>query len=246
MRRKRLLLHAVAAVAVTASFVQAQVVYQNDSFVSGTFSAFNNSQGTETENNWVANSFQVIAGGTRLTSYTFLTGLATTNRAITLAIYLGSSLTNPQAGGGLTRVATTNTTYSATANTFVTVALSSPFSLSIGDVFYAAVLLQGVAGSAFPWASDDASSGNPVALGRSFFDVGATQGAAYDLDVTSRAVVLGGTHTVVGGGVQGAGNLILRVNADTVPEPGTVALVGMGIAGLLLAHRRRAARAANV
>jgi MYXO-CTERM domain-containing protein len=103
-----------------------------------------------------------------------------------------------------------------------------------GQVFYAALLMRGVLGSQFPYSSDAASTGSPAPLNRSFFDVGATQGAAYDLDVTTRATVLGGSHPVVTF-AQSPGNLALRVVAT--PEPGVLALLGLG--GIAVLRRRR-------
>ena len=229
-----------------APMARAQSTYQVDSFVTGTFSGFNNSQGTENEDNFVANSFQVVAGGTTLVSFTFLNGTAATNAPITLVIYTGSSLTKPQAGAGLIRISTTTTMFSSAANTFQTLSLFTPITLSVGQIFYAAILRPGVTGTMFPFGSDAGSTGNPPPLNRSFFDVGATQGAAYNLDVTSRAVVLGGTHSVVGAGVQAAGNLILRVNA--IPEPGSLGLAGLGLAVVAVAakiRRRKAQPAAS-
>jgi hypothetical protein len=168
---------------------------------------FNNSAGPETEDNWVANSFQVAPGGEILTSISLQLGQTYTNRPITVVIYTGSSLTDPHAGSGLTRVSTTDTTISGTNGNFVTIPLTTPVSLPLGQVYWAAVLLRGVPASQFPFSGDaDAPKG------RSWFDVGPAQGGAYNLDDTHTATVLGGTHPLLGGGIQSAGNLMLRVN----------------------------------
>jgi hypothetical protein len=186
---------------------QGQVVYRLDDGSSE--ENFNNSQGSETEDNWVANSFQVASGGQTLHAVQFQLGQDYTNHAITVAIYTGSSLTNPHAGTGLTRVNTTTTTFSGQSGNFVTIPLATPLTLPAGQVYWAAILLPGVPGNQFPFQTDRDSP-----QGRSWFDVGATQGAAYNLDITTRATVFGGTHPVVGAGVQSAGNLILRVIDD--------------------------------
>jgi hypothetical protein len=53
---------------------RADMIYQVDKWPPPTndlYESFNNSATTETEDNWVANSYQAVAGGTRLTSFTF-------------------------------------------------------------------------------------------------------------------------------------------------------------------------------
>jgi hypothetical protein len=176
---------------------------------------FNNSQGVETEDNWVANSFQIAAGTPTLQSISFLLSQDYTNRPITALIYTGSSLTDPHAGSGLTLVSETDTTFSGAAGTFVTIPFAAPLTLPVGQVYWAALLLRGVPGNEFPFNVD---TDNP--LGRSWFDVGPTQGGAYNVNNTSNARVLGAVdHPVVPGGVQAAGNLMLRVNATGPTQP---------------------------
>jgi hypothetical protein len=199
----------LTALLVCGSTARADGVYQLDD---GTAEeSFNNSETTETEDNWVANSFQVTADGTRLLSISFQLGQRLTNVAVTGVIYQGFDLADPT---NLVRIATVDTTVSGGPGTMATITLDTPVDLNPGDIFFAAVLIRGVAGNVFPFAND---TDNP--LGQSFFDVGPNQGDPYDLDNTSNAVVLGATHSVVGDGVQSPGNLILRVNATTTPCP---------------------------
>jgi subtilisin family serine protease len=168
---------------------------------------FNNSLGVETEDNWVANSFQVAPGGQILTSISFLLGENYSNRAITALIYTGSSLTDPHAGSGLTRISTTDTTVSGVSGSFVTIPFNTAVTLPVGQVYWAAVLLRNVPGGQFPFWND-----TNAPKGRSWFDVGPTQSGAYNVDDTTRATVFGGSHPVLGGVAQQAGNLMLRVN----------------------------------
>jgi hypothetical protein len=176
---------------------------------------FNNSEGDETEDNWVANSFQIAAGAQTLTSLSFLLSGNYTNRAITALIYTGTSLTDPHAGSGLTLVSQTDTTFSGTSGTFVTIPLAAPLTLPVGQVYWAALLMRGVPGNQFPFNED---RDNP--LGRSWFDVGPTQGGAYNVNNTSNARVFGATnHPVVHGLIQDSGNLMLRVNATDPAQP---------------------------
>jgi hypothetical protein len=219
---------------------KAQVVYQNETLppATGSYQIFNNSEGTETEDNWVANSFVVKAGGTRLQSISVFLGATLTNQSVTVTIYNGSSLTNPQAGTGLSRIlASTNTvSLSGAAGTLQTILLGSPVTLSVGQDFYAAVLMPGVLGTVFPFSSDGDETPPVTPLGQSFFDVGPSQGAAYNLDMTANATVLGGNHPVVGM-AQAAGNAGIRVNA--VPEPGSMVLTLLGVVGLCSRRSRK-------
>jgi hypothetical protein len=195
---------------------------------------FNNSQGVETEDNWVANSFQILPGTQTLLSMSFLVSGSFTNRPITALIYTGSSLTDPHAGSGLTLVSETDTTFSGT--NFVTIPLAAPVTLPVGQVYWAALLMRGVTGNQFPWNEDRDSP-----LGRSWFDVGPTQGGAYNVNNTSNARVLGATnHPVVPGGVQDTGNLMLRVNATGTAQPLVARLTdgGFGEAGSVFTTSR--------
>ena len=222
-----------------SSAARAQVTYQLDGWppATGNYEIFNNSQGTETEDDWVANSFTAVAGGNRLNSITFAVGSALSSRPVTIAIYTGTSLTNPS---GLTRIvaSTTNVNVTAAAGALQTIPFAAPVDLPVGQVFYAAMLMRGVPGNLFPYTDDHFTVGaSPPIMNRSFFDVGPTQSAPYNLDSTSNATVLGGAHPVVGAGVQSASNLVLRVNGSPVPEPATLGLVSLGMIGLV--RRRR-------
>lgn len=151
---------ALTGLFVSASGARAQYIYQLDQgpAFNGTLYAINNSATTETEDNFVANSFVVVPGAEKLTSITFYAGVGLANlpanETITAAIYTGSSLTNPQAGGGLARIlaATTTVLMPRTDTTYVTIPLAAPVMLTAGQIFYASLLLRGVPGSSFPLA----------------------------------------------------------------------------------------------
>jgi hypothetical protein len=212
----------------------AQFAYQLDDGSSE--NNFNNSQGVETEDNWVANSFQIAPGTQTLTGIQFLLSGNYTSRAITALIYTGTSLTDPHAGSGLTLISETDTTFSGTNGSFVTIPLAAPLTLPMGQVFWAALLMRGVPGNQFPFNED---LDNP--LGRSWFDVGPTQGGAYNVNNTSNARVFGATdHPVVPGGVQPPGNLMLRVNATGPAQPVVARLTdgGFGEAGSVFTTSR--------
>jgi hypothetical protein len=96
--------------------------------------------------------------------------------------------------------------------------------------------MRGVPGNQFPFNED---LDNP--LGRSWFDVGPTQGGSYNVNNTSNARVFGATdHPVVPGGVQSPGNLILRVNATGPTQPVAARLTdgGPGEAGSVFTTSR--------
>ncbi len=231
----RIVLAAAAALLVVSPAARADITYRNDSWppASGNYGIFNNSQGTETEDCWVANAFTSAAGANHITQILFANGNAITNQTVTVTLYSGTSLTAPT---GLARIAATTTTVSVTAaaGSLNTINLAAPADFTTGQIFWAAVLIRAVPGTLFPFVEDSAQTPAVTPLGHSFFDVGATQGAAYDLDVTNRATVLGAAHSVVSF-AQDPGNVVVR--ALGTPAPGGVAL--LGLAGLCAARRRR-------
>ncbi len=169
---------------------------------------FNNSDTVETEDNWVANAFVVVDGGTRLLSIEYPLGETFVDQPMTAVIYMGTDISDPS---GLVRIQTTETTVTGAQGTNATIVLDQPVDLNVEDVFYAALLIRNVPGTLFPFFNQGT---NP--LGHSFFDVGPQQGAPYDLDMTDNVTVLGGNHPVVFF-AQSPGNLFLRVNATITP-----------------------------
>jgi hypothetical protein len=200
----------IVALVVAVPSARAQMVYRWDDGTST--ERFNNSEGTETEDNWVANGFTVVDAGTRLLSIELPVGDVFVNQAVSATIYMGADISDPSAGGGLVRLQTNDSTITTLGGDVVTLVFDPPVDLNVGDVFYASVLLPQVDGAHFPFYNDH----NRV-LNHSFFDVGPTQGAPYDLDMTQNATVNGGTHPVVHAGVQSSGTTHLRVNATTTP-----------------------------
>jgi hypothetical protein len=218
-------LSAVTALLFTGAFAHAQsTLYQLD-----WQQIFNNSAGsTDSQDNWVANSFTVSATGTHIVSISLpLAGTSDhgqgfTNQAISALIYQGFDLHDPTAGGGLMLLGRTDTTITTKYGDIVTLTLNPPVDVASGSIIYAAVLLPGIPPDHFPFYLDISSgSGNlgTTALGRSFFDVGLTFGGAYDVnqlpDNSANITVMGGGHPVLGPGIQNSGNLALWVNATT-------------------------------
>jgi len=158
---------------------------------------------------------------------------------VTVILYTGTSLTSPT---GLVRVVPATNTVTLTnqaPGSLQTINFATPTFFNTGQIFYAAVLIRGVTGSTFPFASDLFTPGpSPTNQLRSFFDVGPTIGGAYNLDNTANATRLGQNHPVLGGPAQSAANLVLRVNA--IPEPSSVLLIGAGVG--LIAYRLRRKR----
>ena len=230
-----------------AQMASANVLYQKDTEAFPV--NFNNSNTGEVEDVWVANSFTVVAGGEQLDSITFKVGGTAAFQSsgpsyfqgatpVTVAIYTGTSMTDPNAGGGLQLVASSVATASPTADvlTWVTIPLANPVVLTPGQIYYAAALTYAVPSSSFPFFEDDHSGlfggpndglTNPACL-QSFFDVGPGAigqgyGAinAYNLNDTQNATALGHSQPVLGGpdnNVQVYGVLELRVNAEAVPS----------------------------
>jgi hypothetical protein len=197
---------AFAALMSHASVARAQVQYAWDN---GAFTErFNDSEGVETEDNWVANAFQVVDGGTHIVAIEFPIGEAYQNLTVDAVIYQGFDLRDPTAGGGLVRLSTTETTINSNPGDFIVITLDTPVDFNVGDIFYAAILIRQVDGAHFPFFND-----GTIPLGYSFFDVGPQQGADYDLDQTGNATVNGGTHPVVDSGVQSPGTTLIRADA---------------------------------
>jgi hypothetical protein len=215
------LLGTVAVLLGAGTIACADVVYQNDQWppASGGYEIFNCSETTETEDNWVANSFQVVEGGTRLLSISFGLSQPLTSQDAFAVIYMGADLLDPSAGGGLVRLATTHVRITHGPEIgMVTIRLDDPVDLQVDDIFYAALMLPGIPGNVFPFTLDRFTDlPPPPPLSQSFFDVGPEQSAPYDLDMTQNATVVGGTHPVVGAAVPHPANLVLRVNATATP-----------------------------
>jgi hypothetical protein len=210
----------------TGTFAHAQHLYQLN-----WGEVFNNSAGSDTEDNWVANSYTVSAADrTRILSISAPIGLTTTdiytNQPISALIYLGFDVYDPTANGGLVLMHRTDTTFTTTnPGEVVTVTLDTPVDFNVGDIMYAALLVPGVPGTSFLWC-DDIGTGSGLGgllqtqpLQRSFFDVGLAMSAPWDPSQGSANItVLGGIHPVVGI-AQDAGNLALWVNATATPMP---------------------------
>jgi len=77
----------VAALLVTGTLARADVLYRVDS--GPATERFNNSAGTENEDNWVANAFVVIDGGTELVSIEYPMGTSFIDQPVTAVIYQG-------------------------------------------------------------------------------------------------------------------------------------------------------------
>ena len=186
---------------------------------------FNNSQGNEAEDCWVANSYTAPpASDGVITSIILPIGDTFTDQAITGLIYQGADLMDPTAGGGLTLVGQKAMTVTSVRGTILTITFDDPgVSVTPGQPFYAAVLIPGVPATKFPLHSDSSFSTlggllQTKALGRSFFDVGLTKGGPYDLNQlpanSANITLFGGVHPVLGGNpgdIQSAGNLALWV-----------------------------------
>jgi hypothetical protein len=232
---------------------------------------FNNSFSNDAEDNFVANSFQAVAGGEVLTSISVTYGAPFRSftggpglppgTQVTAAIYTASSVTDPTAGGGLQRIDSSTTTVplSATKQYFPTafkppfsnfpvyvqtIQLAQPVTLQPGQVFYAALLIRNVPDEVFPFFQ-------LAQLGFGPYPPDAIVGQSF-FDVgpqQSAPYDLDNTQnlTVLGGNhpvvfeVNSPGTLTLNVNSVSLPEPATVTLPALACACLALRRWRRAA-----
>jgi hypothetical protein len=214
-------LGALTAVMFTGTSARAQHLFQLDW---GEF--FNNSAtNTDIQDNWVANSFAISnADRTHVLSVSLPLADTFTNQPISALIYKGSDVNDPTAGGGLVLMQRTDTTFSSILGTVITIPLDNPVDFSVGDVMYVAVMIPQVPADHFPFLLDIGTGSGlggllqTQPLQRSFFDVGLTYGGAWDVNQGSDNItVLGGTHPVVGPGVQDAGNLALWAYGTKAP-----------------------------
>jgi len=218
--KQRFLGFALAVVAVLAGsgIANAQVLYRNDDGSIG--ERFNNSDVAEVEDNWVANSYTVIAGGTRLVSIDYPLGETYSAQPATVAIYRGSDVHNPGAGGGLVLLQSNDVMITGSAGQTVTLSLGTPVDLNVGDVFYAAILIRNVPANLFPFNLQTTGT----ILGQSFWDVGPGTGpprmqtGPYVLTNTSGATVNGALRATFSFPAQDPGNTHLRVNGTDTPR----------------------------
>jgi hypothetical protein len=200
---------AFTAVLFSSTLAHGQAFYSYD----WTESFNNSATSSDTEDNWVANSYTASSAGVKIVSITIPIRDTFTDQPISALIYQGFDLLDPTAGGGLILMARQDTTITTRLGygDIVTVTFENPVTLNPGDIFYAAILIPGVPGGKFPFRNDTGRY-----TGRSFFDVGLTFGGPYDInqlpDNSFNITPLGGTHPVLGPGIQGAGILSLWVN----------------------------------
>jgi hypothetical protein len=212
------MLVALAALLFTGTLARAQHFFQLD-----WGGGFNNSAANDPEDNWVANSFPISnADRTHVVSISLPIGDAFTNQSISALIYQGFDLQDPTVGRGLVLKSRTDTTFTSSPGTIITVTLDTPADFNVGDIVYVAVMIPGVPPTKFPFYSDTGTGSGlggllkTTALGRSFFDVGLSIGGTWDVNQGSDFItVLGGTHPLLGPGVQSPGNLALWASATS-------------------------------
>lgn len=215
------LLSAFAALLLTASLAHAQHMFQLD-----WGEGFNNSAtGADAEDCWVANSFPISnADRTHVVSISLPIGDVFTDQPISGLIYQGFDLYDPTAGGGLVLKSRTDTKFSSSPGSVVTITLDTPADFSVNDIMYVAVMIPGVPGDKFPFYNATGTGSGlggllqTKPLGRSFFDVGTSVSGPWDVNQgSSNITVLGGTHPLLGPGIQSPGNLALWAQGTAAP-----------------------------
>jgi hypothetical protein len=216
--------------------VSGDPVYQiDDGFINA---IFNNSLGTETtpnlnEDNWVGNVFTAVSGANVLKSIAWLPGSDAFGNplpslTITAALYTGAP------GAGLTLVpdSVNTVTLATTPFTFVNIPFAVPEVVAVGQVFTAALLINNVPDTIFPFVLD--ASG--VSTG-SYYDVSNPIGSvnSYNLSSPNFPTLNGVDYPGQPAGASNTGGLggvtFIRVNA--VPEPGSLTMLALGAVSLI-------------
>ena len=148
------------------------------------FESFNNSLSGEAEDNWVGNVF--TAGSTaQLSSITFSSGAALNstnlpNPFITAALYSGSPATGLTLVPGSVNTVALNSLNITAGGQLVTVPFAAPQSVTSGQVFTAALLIDNVPSNVFPF--EESNSGTNT---NSYYDVSNPPGNANTYNLAS-------------------------------------------------------------
>ena len=239
MRYSRFALVALAGFLATPN-LQAQVTYQLDNGTIG--GSFNASDGSEPLDNWVGNVFTVTSGGTLINRVDWQTY---TNAAGAIANVVLYKVTG--AGGnpalGTTRVYTQSfTTVTGPGGTTYPpvqqIPLTTPQSFNVGDNVLVAIFEPNVIAlgpnDKYPYVLDTSTS----AAG-TYWDRSAPN--TFNLDDLSGAVPLDQALPLTGGAttpyIPGPHHVFIQ--AVGVPEPSTLALLGLAGGAATLFRRRR-------
>jgi hypothetical protein len=235
----KLLLTSLAALQLASVGVHAQLLYQIDNNnISGIVNA---SDGTETLDNWFGNVFTIAPGANLINRVDF--GVFTTSPGSVASVSL-YKVTG--AGGnpalGATRLYTqafTPLTGDGTNAFLQSINLSSPVAFNNGDTFLVSILIRNVIGAppndVYPFVLDTSGSSAGSYWGRSAPNT-------FNIDNLS-GVVQTDQALATGGFVPGPAHTIIR--AFGVPEPSTLALAGLGLAGLAFRNRQKSRTNAN-
>jgi len=233
-KASRICLLGIAVTGLATVAVPAATTYQLDNGSIST--ALNASDGTEARDNWFGNVFTAQSGGNLISRVDL--GIFTTavGQSASVVLYRVTG-----AGGnpalGATRLYTqpfTPLTGDGTNAFLQQIALTSPVELNAGDQFLVSVFMPNVIGAPpndkYPFLLD--TSG--VATG-TYWD--RSNPNAFNLDDLSAAKPINQVLTA-GGWTPGAGHVFIRAIGTVVPEPSTLALVGLAAATLVIFRRR--------
>lgn len=234
---KRILISVVTVgLAITAP---ASIAYNYQVDNGYVYSAFNASDDYEPRDNWVGNVFTAQTGANLITQVDLgYYDLYPYPEQASVALYeVTDPGGNPALGANLVYSQNFSITTGNTDSFHLWhISLSAPVLFDVNDIFLVSVFIPDVEGYGFyPFLLDTSNDPTGSYWGRS--------NASGDFDINDLSGVGPiGQPLDTGLWYPPSGHVIIRA-VGTTPEPATIALMGLGLAGMIYMHRRKSSQA---